>query len=172
MVSYTEIAGSSEKHDWETPKELFDALDAEFHFQTDLCAVPSTAKCRRFFTPNENGLSQQWTGMCWANPPYGNQIPKWVEKAYRSACEGHATVVLLIPARTDTRWFHNFCVAGEIRFLKGRVQYVGSKYPAPFPNMIVIFHAHLDPGGIMRSWDWRPNSDQLLMDGGQGPDET
>lgn len=99
---------------WETPKDLFDKLDEEFEFQTDVCAIKQNAKCKRFYTPEQNGLKQIWTGVCWCNPPYGRGIEKWMKKAYESS----ATVVCLVPARTDTKWFHDFVLGkAEIRFI-------------------------------------------------------
>ena len=86
---------SSETDEWETPQWLFDQWDMEFHFTLDVCATPENAKCSRYFTKQENGLGQKWTGTCWCNPPYGRQIGFWMEKAYRSSLEG-ATVVTLI----------------------------------------------------------------------------
>jgi len=123
---------------WETPQKFFDELNAEFGFQTDVCATPENAKCPVFFTEEIDGLAQEWHGVCWMNPPYGRQIQHWVQKAYESSLTG-ATVVCLLPARTDTRWFHNYCVKGEIRFVKGRLKFGGVKDNAPFPNMVVIF---------------------------------
>lgn len=98
---------SSNKDLWETPQEFFNKLDAEFHFDLDVCAIPSNAKCQRYYTPEDDGLSQPWEGRVWCNPPYGRQISKWVQKAAQSAAEG-AIVVMLLPARTDTKWFHNY----------------------------------------------------------------
>ena len=152
------VLTSSVRHDWETPPELFGALNDEFGFHVDVCADEVNAKCRRFYTVRENGLAQKWSGMCWMNPPYGSDLPRFIRKAYQSAVEGDATVVCLVPARTDTRWFHTYCVLGEIRFIPGRIKFVGSKWTAPFPAMVVIFHAYLDPGGIMKTWDWRQQS--------------
>ena len=123
---------------WETPKAFFDQYNQEFNFQTDVCAIPENAKCKNFYTEEMDGLKQDWQGSCWMNPPYGRQIQHWVKKAYESSLNG-ATVVCLLPARTDTRWFHDYCVKGEIRFIKGRLKFGGSKNSAPFPNMIVIF---------------------------------
>lgn len=121
---------------WETPKDLFDNLDEEFGFQTDVCAVKQNAKCQRFYTPEQDGLKQIWTGVCWCNPPYGRGIEKWMKKAY----ESNATVVCLVPARTDTRWFHDFVLGkAEIRFIRGRLKFGNSKNSAPFPSMLVIY---------------------------------
>ena len=132
----TELMFSSKTDLWETPQELFDKYDAVYHFETDVCAFPENAKCKRFFTPEMDGLKQEWTGVCWCNPPYGRQIGKWVEKAVKSS----ATVVMLLPARTDTKWFHDWCLPyGKIEFLKGRLKFGGCANFAPFPSMIVIF---------------------------------
>jgi len=149
---------SSKKSEWETPQELFDKLDAEFHFTLDVCASPKNTKCDNFIEWDEDGgglknwiswgnISMGSSGkknVCWMNPPYGRHIGKWVEKAYRESLDG-AMVVCLLPAKTDTKWWHNYCMRGEIRFLKGRVSFIApdnrDKKPqlAPFPNAIVIF---------------------------------
>jgi phage N-6-adenine-methyltransferase len=91
---------SSERHDWETPDELFGQLDAEFGFDLDVCATAANTKCCHFFSPEMDGLKQSWRGICWMNPPYGSALPAWMAKAYVSSLEG-ATVVCLVPARTD-----------------------------------------------------------------------
>jgi phage N-6-adenine-methyltransferase len=118
---------------------VFDELDAEFHFETDVCALASNAKCRRFFTPADDGLTQPWTGVCWMNPPYGRTIGQWIEKAYRSALDG-ATVVCLVPARTDTAWWHDFAAkSADIRYLRGRLRFGDAENGAPFPSAIVVF---------------------------------
>lgn len=121
---------------WETPQDFFDRLNDEFHFDLDVCALAENAKCERYFTPSMDGLNQKWTGTVWCNPPYGRQIAKWVKKAAESDC----TVVMLIPARTDTRWFHDYIYGkAEIRFLRGRLKFGGAKWNAPFPCMVVIW---------------------------------
>lgn len=126
---------------WETPQDFFDGLDAEFRFDLDACALPENAKCARYYTPNQDGLTQPWKGTVWCNPPYGRQIEKWIKKAAQSAAEG-ATVVMLLPARTDTKWFHRYVYGrAEIRFVRGRLKFGGSTNNAPFPNMICIFNA-------------------------------
>jgi len=129
---------SSATPEWATPRNLFDAYDAEFGFTTDVFAVPENAKCERYFTPEMDGLAQEWTGVCWMNPPYGRGIGAWIRKAWESAQTG-ATVVCLIPARTDTAWWHDYASRGEVRFLRGRVKFGGAKWNAPFPSAIVIF---------------------------------
>lgn len=129
---------SSQRQDWETPPELFRMLDAEFGFELDVCATASSAKCREFFSPEVNGLEQAWRGVCWMNPPYGKAIGRWLAKAYLASLAG-ATVVCLLPARTDTRWWHEFVMRGEIRFLQGRLKFGRGKHSAPFPSAIVVF---------------------------------
>lgn len=126
--------------EWATPQDFFDALDSEFGFGLDVCATPSNAKCKRFFTKEEDGLIQPWFGVCWCNPPYGREIKHWMQKAMRSAQEGGATVVCLVPARTDTKWWHDFVSqASEIRFVKGRLKFGGHRNSAPFPSAVVVF---------------------------------
>lgn len=130
---------SSKTDLWATPQTFFDEIAKEFEFETDVCALPENAKCTRFFTPQMDGLKQRWTGVCWMNPPYGREIGKWVKKAYDESLNG-ATVVCLLPARTDTKWFHDFILGkAEIRFLKGRLKFGEGKNSAPFPSMLVIY---------------------------------
>jgi phage N-6-adenine-methyltransferase len=147
---------SSEDLTWETPQDLFDLLDAEFGFTLDVCAVAPTAKCERFFTPEEDGLAQDWRGhICWMNPPYGDQIPHWMEKASEAAQD--AVVVCLVPARTDTLWWWNSCLAGEIRFLKGRLKFrqdaQSEPTSAPFPSAVVVLGPGVNPQVLW--WDWK-----------------
>jgi len=123
---------------WATPQDFFDKLNEEFHFELDVCALPENAKCANYFTPEMDGLKQQWKGVCWMNPPYGRTIGAWVRKAYESSLGG-ATVVCLLPARTDTRWWHDYCMKGEIRLVKGRLKFGDSNNSAPFPSAVVIF---------------------------------
>jgi phage N-6-adenine-methyltransferase len=134
----TDLMFSSAKCEWETPQATFDALHQEFVFETDVCALPENAKCAKFYTPEIDGLAQAWKGVCWMNPPYGREMPKWIRKAWSSAQVG-ATVVCLLPARTDTAVWHDFCMKGEIRFIRGRLKFGGYAYNAPFPSAIVIF---------------------------------
>ncbi len=132
---------SSKTDQWSTPQSLFDELDEEFHFTLDPCADAENHKCARYFTAEEDGLAQDWSGnMVFCNPPYGRQIYQWVEKCYREGCKDNTVVVMLIPARTDTTYFHDFILnRAEIRFIKGRLRFGGGKGAAPFPSMIVIF---------------------------------
>jgi len=129
---------TSNKDTWETPQEFFDKLNEEFNFELDVCADAENAKCKEFFSKEMDGLTQEWTGSCWMNPPYGREIGKWIEKAYESSLNG-ATVVCLLPSRTDTKWWHDYCMKGEIRFVRGRLKFGGSKNSAPFPSAVVIF---------------------------------
>ena len=129
---------SSASDEWETPQNLFDDLNARFHFQMDVCATPQNAKCQRFFTKEQNGLLQDWGGICWMNPPYGREIGQWMQKAYESAQSG-ATVVCLVPARTDTAWWHDYAMRGEITFIRGRLKFGNAKNSAPFPSALIVF---------------------------------
>ena len=125
--------------EWETPPELFAELDREFHFTLDVAALPDNAKCDEFYTPGEDGLLQDWKGVCWMNPPYGLALRQWVKKAQESAMAG-ATVVCLLPARTDTTWWHDHVQGhAEIRFLRGRAKFGGVDNSAPFPSAIIVF---------------------------------
>jgi phage N-6-adenine-methyltransferase len=132
---------TSNTPEWSTPQLFFDQLNQEFGFELDVCATHENAKCRRYFTKEQNGLEQDWYGVCWMNPPYGREIGKWIKKVKESAYCNGATVVCLLPARTDTRWFHDYIYKNEveIRFHKGRLKFCDSKNSAPFPSMIVIF---------------------------------
>lgn len=128
---------------WATPCDFFRKLDAEFGFTLDVCALPENAKCKRHFTPKVDGLKQDWRGVCWMHPPYGREIGKWVAKALESARKG-STVVCLLPARTDTAWWHSYVMqANEIRFVKGRLRFVGAESSAPFASAVVVFRPWL-----------------------------
>jgi phage N-6-adenine-methyltransferase len=129
---------SSESPEWETPQELFELLDAEFGFTLDVCATAGNAKCARFFTSEDDGLAQEWTGVCWMNPPYGREIAAWIAKAHESGDAG-ATVVCLVPARTDTDWFWDHARHAEVRLLHGRLRFGEASSGAPFPSAVVVF---------------------------------
>ena len=129
---------SSKSDLWETPQHIFDQYNAVYHFSTDVCATKENAKCGHFFTKEQDGVKQEWRGSCWMNPPYGREIKKWMEKAYNSALAG-ATVVCLVPARTDTNWWHDYAMQGDVSFIRGRLKFGGHKNSAPFPSAIVIF---------------------------------
>ena len=126
---------------WTTPQDFFEKLDTEFNFDLDVCASHDNAKCELYFTKENDGLAQnwkEWGKTFWMNPPYGREIGKWVEKAYETSLDS-STVVCLLPARTDTKWWHEYCMKGEIRFVKGRLKFGNSKNSAPFPSAVVIF---------------------------------
>lgn len=135
-----DVIFSSKSDEWSTPQSLFDELNAEFNFDLDPCATEDNHKCNKYFTLENDGLSQKWGGCrVFCNPPY-SQIDKWVEKAFRETRNDNTIVVMLIPSRTDTRYFHNYIYQrAEIRFVKGRLKFGDSKNSAPFPSMIVIF---------------------------------
>jgi phage N-6-adenine-methyltransferase len=131
---------SSATEMWATPQEFFDKYNAQFEFKTDVCASPENAKCAVYYTEAMDGLAQEWSGACWMNPPYGRAIKVWMRKAYESSLSG-ATVVCLVPARTDTAWWHDYAVRGDIEFIRGRLKFGGHKNSAPFPSAVVVFRA-------------------------------
>lgn len=138
-----EVHFSSKTDLWETPQDFFESYNSKYGFTLDVCADDSNHKCATYFTKEVDGLKQQWQGVCWMNPPYGKEISKWMKKAYESSLEG-ATVVCLVPSRTDTKWWHDYAMKGEIEFIKGRLKFGGSKNPAPFPSAVVIFKGKSD----------------------------
>ncbi|MDU0567297.1 DNA N-6-adenine-methyltransferase [Staphylococcus haemolyticus] len=132
---------SSKSNEWTTPQHLFDELNQEFNFTLDPCATEENAKCSKHFTIEDDGLSKDWSNdVVFMNPPYGREIKKWIKKAYEESLNG-ATVVWLIPARTDTMYWHDFIFdkADDIRFLKGRLKFGNGKNSAPFPSAIVVY---------------------------------
>ena len=161
---------TSNKTDWETPQWLFDKLDKEFNFDLDVCADMDNTKCFNFF--GERNLFENefkyldcfnidWSEFkkhaLWMNPPYGRQIGKFIKKAYEESLKG-CTVVCLLPARTDTRWWWNYCLkAYEIRFLKGRLKFGGATNSAPFPSAIVIFYCNKLSWPVIKWVDYREN---------------
>lgn len=147
-----QVVFSSVKMDYCTPQDFFDRLNEEFHFTLDAAATEKSAKCPAYYTPESDGLNNPWNcgGSVFCNPPYGNQIGKWVKKAYEEAKAG-TTIVMLIPARTDTAYFHDYIYGvAEIRFVRGRLHFAdedGRKYPpAPFPSMVVIYNGKKEAG--------------------------
>ena len=135
---------SNDRQDWATPWTLFRKLDASHgQFTLDVCALPHNAKCEAFFTPENDALRQKWSGLCWMNPPYGREIGRWMEKAVVETRNGNAErVVCLLPARTDTAWWHDYVepYAEKPIFLRGRVKFEGAASGAPFPSVIVVFN--------------------------------
>lgn len=138
----TSVMFSSETDLWATPQEFFNELDKEFNFDLDPCATSENAKCNKYYTAMENGLKQDWGGhKVFCNPPYGRAIKDWVKKCYEESLKPNTTVVMLIPARTDTSYFHDYIYhkAKEIRFIRGRLKFGNAKNSAPFPSVVVIF---------------------------------
>lgn len=127
----------SKTSDWATPQYIFDELNEAYHFTVDVAASAENAKLPRYYDEKTNGLLQNWDGeMVWCNPPYGREIANWVKKAY----ESKSNVVMLLPARTDTKWFHEYVYnKASVQFVKGRLKFGGAKDNAPFPSMIVIW---------------------------------
>lgn len=162
---------SSASDEWSTPQDLFDVLNKEFNFTLDACASDTNHKCDKYFTQQTDGLSQKWEGVVWVNPPYSD-IKAWIKKAYEESQQGYCEkVVLLIPARTDTKIWHEYCQLGtDIRFIKGRLKFGDAKNCAPFPSAIIVFsNPDSDEyiyGGFSHSrikfWDWRQT--ESLMD--------
>jgi phage N-6-adenine-methyltransferase len=136
---------SSKTPEWGTPQEFFESLDKVFNFTLDPCATDLNHKCDKYFTEEDNGLSQDWQGhTVFVNPPYGRGLKDWVKKSYEESLKKGTTVVMLIPARTDTKYFHKYCMkeAKEIYFVKGRLSFegdTGTSNSAPFPSIVVIF---------------------------------
>jgi phage N-6-adenine-methyltransferase len=136
---------SSKTDNHATPRDLAARYVEEFRIETDVCASEDNAVVTRFFSREQDGLAQEWKGVCWMNPPYGREIGHWIKKAADSADAG-ATVICLLPARTDTKWWHEFVQpvldgerAGEVRFIRGRLKFGNAENSAPFPSVVVIF---------------------------------
>jgi phage N-6-adenine-methyltransferase len=150
----TDVMFSSATDLWATPKDFFAKLDALFHFTLDPCATHENAKCATYFTEADDGLSMEWKHhVTYVNPPYGRGIGAWVQKGYETGKAG-GTVVMLLPARTDTQWFHDYCIKGEITFIKGRLKFGDAKNSAPFPSMVVVFRPRINeaiPGAVFLS---------------------
>lgn len=144
----TEVMFSSQTDQWATPQYFYDELDREFHFTLDPCADENNHKCDLYFDKQTNGLNQNWGGnQVYCNPPYGREIGKWVEKCSIESQKQNTMCVMLIPARTDTKWFHEYIYKKpnvEIRFIKGRLKFGDSTNSAPFPSMVVIFRGNKD----------------------------
>ena len=120
-----------------TPQGFFDRLNKEFNFDVDVCASADNAKCSKYFTKEQDGLAQEWKGNVWMNPPYGREIGDWMRKANIDAEKG-ATVVCLVPSRTDTKWWHDSVIQHEVRFVKGRLKFGDAVNSAPFPSAVVV----------------------------------
>jgi site-specific DNA-methyltransferase (adenine-specific) len=141
---------SSKSNEWATPQDFYNKLDAEFGFTLDPCASPTTAKCASYYTEGDDGLSKDWSGhTVFMNPPYGREQKDWIQKAFREGEKTNTTVVALVPARTDTKAWHNYCMkATEIRFIKGRLKFgkgASKTNSAPFPSAVVVFSGSPPP---------------------------
>lgn len=132
---------SSKTDQWSTPQDFYDKLNNEFHFTLDPCADESNHKCAKYYTEKDDGLSKDWSSeTVFVNPPYGRAIKDWVQKSYEESQKNNTKVVMLIPARTDTKYFHKYIYhKAEIRFIEGRLKFGDSKNAAPFPSMVVVF---------------------------------
>lgn len=152
------IFTSSKSNEWETPQDLFDKLNAAHHFTLDAAATDDNHKVDRYYTAQTDGLAHDWTGeVVFCNPPYGKEIGRWVEKCYNEAINHGVKIVMLVPSRTDTKWFHRFLYKQEdnginIKFLQGRLRFINRTFPswrpdgnfkvspANFPSMLVYFN--------------------------------
>ena len=141
----TDIMFSSNNVEWNTPQSFYDKLDKKYNFTLDPCATKSSAKCGQYFTEENNGLLQSWSGhTVFMNPPYGRRISEWIAKAYIESRKPNTKVVCLLPARTDTRYWHKYCMKADfIYFIKGRLQFQNKlsseTNSAPFPSAVVVF---------------------------------
>lgn len=137
----TDLMFSSATDQWATPQAFFDEWHAMFNFTLDVCADAENAKCPRFFDRLTNGLSQSWSSdVCWMNPPYGREIGRWVQKAHVESVKG-ATVVCLLPARTDTAWWHDYVIPhAKVTFIRGRLKFGNATNSAPFPSAVAVFY--------------------------------
>lgn len=144
----TDVMFSSATGEWETPQDLFDFLDGLFHFTLDAAASDGNAKCSRYFTKEDDALAQVWDGRVWVNPPYGREIGGFVEKAAESSTA--EVVVMLLPCRTDTAWWHKhvMVVAKEVWLIRGRLKFGGAKNSAPFPSCVVVFNHEYRDGPV------------------------
>ena len=138
----------SKTDEWETPAWMFEQLNNEFLFNLDPCATAENHKCDKYYTKEDDGLLQDWGGYSvFCNPPYGRKIKDWVKKAYYESKKDNTTVVMLVPARTDTKWFHEYIYhRSEVRFVRGRLKFGSAKNSAPFPRMIFIFRSPVQRG--------------------------
>lgn len=137
-----DVMFSSNSEEWATPQDFFDKLNEEFNFTLDAAATWENSKCENCYTKQLSGLLMPWvaSGAVWCNPPYGRNIGEWVKKGMLESYEKDQTVVMLLPVRTDTSWFHKYILGkAEIRFIRGRLKFGNSKNAAPFPSMVVIF---------------------------------
>jgi len=135
-----QVLFSSKTDDHSTPQDFFDKLNEEYQFELDVCASESNAKCPKFFTKEEDALKQDWTGVCWMNPPYGRDIINWMKKAYTEHKKHKNVIVCLVPVRTDTNWWHSYVEGkAKVTFIKGRLKFGNAQNSAPFPSALVVY---------------------------------
>jgi phage N-6-adenine-methyltransferase len=143
MIVNTELArstGVDQKDLWETPDHIFKKLNDEFGFTLDPCCENHTAKCEKFFTPLEDGLTRSWIGeTVFVNPPYSRgNIDRWVEKCAIESLYGN-DIVGLLPVSTSAEWWHKWIIGNEMRFIERRIRFKGAPYTAPFSSVIVVW---------------------------------
>jgi len=138
MADFDKNRFESKNQEYATPIELFNVLNDEFHFTLDVCADSNNKKVETYFSVEDDSLTKDWVGICWMNPPY-KDMKKWIIKAYNESIKNKSVVVCLIPARTNNAWWHEYCMRGEIRFIKGRPKFEGCIHGLPQPLAIVIF---------------------------------
>jgi phage N-6-adenine-methyltransferase len=153
MADFDKNRFESKNQEYATPLNLFKVLDNEFHFTLDVCADDKNRKVDNFYSQEDNSLTKDWIGNCWMNPPY-KDMKKWVIKAYNESIKNNSIVVCLIPARTNTSWWHDYCMKGEIRFIKGRPKFEGCIHGLPQPLAIVVFGRNY--GGLYKSVIFTP----------------
>jgi len=138
------VGFSSTAAEWDTPQAFYDKLNQQFEFTLDPCATAANAKCKKYFTEKDNGLFQDWGGhRVFVNPPYGRNIGAWIKKAYEESKKHNTVAVMLIPSRTDTKWWHDYVMkAKEVHLVRGRLKFGGSDNAAPFPSAVVVFHCN------------------------------
>jgi len=137
------VGFSSTSGEWDTPQAFYDKLNRGFDFTLDPCATPASAKCKKYFTEQQNGLAQDWSGhRVFVNPPYGRAIGEWIKKGYKESKQHNTVVVMLVPSRTDTKWWHDYVMkAKEIHLVRGRLKFGRADNAAPFPSAVVVFHS-------------------------------
>jgi len=135
---------------WATPQDFFDRYNKIWKFDLDVCALPENAKCAKYFTPEQDGLKQEWKGVCWMNPPYGREIGKWMKKAHESVLTDQAIVIALVPSRTDTAWWHDYVGFSRVEFIRGRLKFGGHRNSAPFPSAVVTMQTPLGAHNLKR----------------------
>lgn len=151
MRDKLKVHTSSKSNEWETPQEFFDKYNAIYNFDMDVCATDENHLVDKYWTEEDDSLTKDWgNNVCWMNPPYGRSIKHFIKKAYEESLKG-ATVVCLIPSRTDTSWWHDYVMKGKIEFIRGRLKFINRTFPswradgnfkvspAPFPCSVIVF---------------------------------